>query len=318
MVEITDMNLGEKKYKVVIECATFNQRNYIEDALKGFVMQKTTFPFCAIVIDDCSTDGQQEIIRKYAEQYPDIIKPIFLPFNHFTAKKSKQEYLEPFFMQSEYIAKCEGDDYWTDENKLQIQADFLDADPDCALTYHACKNVFEANYTGLKKTIGQSVEEEYNYTQLLQNYHFQTATIMLRRSVWFNPFFQRCYAIFSGDTVQYFAASQLGTVKGIDKQLSVYRRCNSGISGSIHRGELSFMMFQRWYSIAGICSEEISNQIHKITICSYLYQIHKTSYSNFLKAILKETPNHPGIVFSAVKRIIKSKIKHIISSRNLH
>lgn len=312
------MNPNEKKYKVVIECATFNQRNYIEDALKGFVMQKTTFPFCAVVIDDCSTDGQQEIIRKYAEQYPDIIKPIFLPFNHFTAKKSKKEYLEPFFKQSEYIAKCEGDDYWTDEYKLQKQADFLDAHPDCALTYHACVNKFEDNFEGDKVTFGENVKEEYDYIELLKNYHFQTATIMFRSDVWFHPFFQRCCSILSVDVVQYFAASQLGSIKGINKQLSVYRRCNSGISGSIHQGERSFMMFQRWYSIAGICPEEISNQVHKIMICSYLYQIYKTSCHDFLKAILKEAPNHPSIVFSAVKRIIKSKIKHIIFSRNLH
>ena len=65
-----------QKYKVVIHCSTYNHEKYIEDALKGFIMQKTNFPFCAIVVDDCSTDGTADIVRKYAAKYPDIIKPI--------------------------------------------------------------------------------------------------------------------------------------------------------------------------------------------------------------------------------------------------
>lgn len=299
------------QYKVVIECCTYNQIDYIEDALKGFVMQKTNFPFCAVVIDDCSTDGQQEIIQRYADKYPDIIKPIFLPFNHYSANKSKKTYLEPYFQISEYIAKCEGDDFWTDSNKLQIQADFLDANPACSLTYHACLNQFEEGYSGYNEKFGEIVSEEYDYIALLKNYCFQTATIMLRSKTWFDPFFQRCYNIFSGDTVQYFAASQLGCIKGINRKLSVYRRCNTGISKKIHNHERSFEMFHRWCSIAKICSQDVSCQIHRIMISSYLYQIYRTSFSKFLKASIKEFPSHPDVVYAAIIRIIKSNVKRI-------
>ena len=72
----------DKEYTVLIHCTTYNHGQYIEDALKGFVMQKTNFPFCAIIIDDCSTDNNAEIIKSYAEKYPDIIKPILLGENH--------------------------------------------------------------------------------------------------------------------------------------------------------------------------------------------------------------------------------------------
>lgn len=304
-----------KKYKVVIECSTYNQKEYIAEALDGIIKQNTDFPFCAIVIDDCSTDGQQSIIREYAQKFPDIIIPIFLPYNHFSAKKSKKDYLEPYFKQCEYIAKCEGDDYWTDENKLQIQADFLDANPDCALTYHACCNKFEPNYSGVRQKFGEEVEESYDYIQLLQNYRFQTATIMFRSNVWFHSFFQQCYSIFSGDVVQYFAASQLGSIRGINKKLSVYRRCNSGISKIIHQGKRDVIMFNRWFSIAEICPKKVRRDIHRIMICSYLYEIHKTSLANFFKAAKKEIRIYPEIVFSVIKRIIKSRVKHLIFAK---
>ena len=67
----------EIKPLVAIRCITYNHESYIRDALEGFVMQKTDFPFVAIVHDDASTDGTASIIREYAEKYPDIILPIF-------------------------------------------------------------------------------------------------------------------------------------------------------------------------------------------------------------------------------------------------
>ena len=76
-------------YKVIIKCFTYNHQNYIEDALKGFVMQKTNFPFFAIVVDDFSTDSTVEIIKKYEEQYPNIIKGIYLQENYYSQGKSK-------------------------------------------------------------------------------------------------------------------------------------------------------------------------------------------------------------------------------------
>jgi len=121
---------------VSIRCLVYNHEPFLRQCLDGFVMQQTTFPFEAIIHDDASTDGSASIIREYAEKYPDIIKPIFEAENQWgkgTISKIVNAAIHP---NSKYIAVCEGDDYWTDPHKLQIQVDFLESHPDYALCSH--------------------------------------------------------------------------------------------------------------------------------------------------------------------------------------
>lgn len=120
---------------VCIHCKTYNHERYIEEALKGFVMQKTSFPFVAVVIDDCSIDRTAEIIHKYETSFPDIIKAVYLTENYYSQKKSKQGFLEPYDTQSKYIALCEGDDYWTDPYKLQKQVDYMENNTECGMCF---------------------------------------------------------------------------------------------------------------------------------------------------------------------------------------
>lgn len=130
--------LPQQDYMVVVKCFTYNHGKYIEDTLKGFVMQKTDFPFCALVVDDFSTDDTAQIVRRYEEQYPDIIKGVYLQENYYSQggiKREKTEIVSPWFERCKYIAMCEGDDYWTDPQKLQRQVEFMESHSDYVLTY---------------------------------------------------------------------------------------------------------------------------------------------------------------------------------------
>ena len=124
------------KPEVSICCITYNHEKYIEDALKGFLIQKTDFPFEILIHDDASTDRTAEIIREYEKKYPKIIKPIYQKENQYS---KGIKIVNPTFnfprAKGKYIAMCEGDDYWTDPKKLQIQKDFLDANPDYVICY---------------------------------------------------------------------------------------------------------------------------------------------------------------------------------------
>lgn len=119
-------NRNSEPIMVSISCITYNQSRYIRDCLEGFVMQKTNFRFEAIVHDDASTDGNAEIIKKYADKYPNIIKPIFETENQWSKHDGSLGRIMFPYIRGKYIAWCEGDDYWIDPLKLQKQVDFLE------------------------------------------------------------------------------------------------------------------------------------------------------------------------------------------------
>lgn len=162
-------------YLVNIRCTTYNQASYISDALNGFVMQQTNFPFVAVIVDDASTDGEQEVIRKYVDEHFDHSQEsdfkewetedafwtfaqhienrnchfvvIYLKKNLYGNPK-KKEIIKPY-LQSKYIAICEGDDYWTDPLKLQKQVGFLEEHEEYCMT--ACAFCWVKNGKIIKK-----------------------------------------------------------------------------------------------------------------------------------------------------------------------
>ena len=121
---------------VSISCITYNHINYIEQCLDGFLEQETDYPFEILIHDDCSTDGTTEIIQKYSTKYPDIIKPMYETENQYQQGKPAGSLIWNIpRAKGKYIALCEGDDYWIDENKLQMQVDFLEKNPEYGMCY---------------------------------------------------------------------------------------------------------------------------------------------------------------------------------------
>lgn len=118
-----------------IVCPTYNQEAFIAQALDSFLAQQTDFAFEILVNDDASTDSTARIIAQYVERYPLIIRPFYHAENQFRQGKAC---VPELFMEARgrYIAFCEGDDYWTDPRKLQLQVDFLESHPDYVITYH--------------------------------------------------------------------------------------------------------------------------------------------------------------------------------------
>lgn len=119
--------------KLTVVCPTYNQENYIRRALDGFVSQKTNFRFVALVGDDASTDRTPVIVKEYADKYPEIIKPVLREKN-LGAANNYQDLIKN--IDTEYMAFCEGDDYWTDPGKLQKQVDILDRHRNFAICFH--------------------------------------------------------------------------------------------------------------------------------------------------------------------------------------
>lgn len=126
---------------VSITCTAYNHEKFIRDTIEGFLMQKTTFPFEILIHDDASTDNTAEIIKEYELKYPDLIKPIYQKENQLSKGISIiLNYTLPR-AKGKYIAMCEGDDFWTDPDKLQKQIDFLESNSDYSLCVGGYKSV---------------------------------------------------------------------------------------------------------------------------------------------------------------------------------
>ena len=137
----------ETEIMVSICCLTFNHEKYIRNALDGFVNQKTNFKYEILIHDDCSTDNTPTIIKEYEKRYPKLIKPIYQNVNQF----SKGIHISSTYQfpraKGKYIAMCEGDDYWTDCNKLQLQFDAMEKNKNCTLCTHIVQHIDETgNY----------------------------------------------------------------------------------------------------------------------------------------------------------------------------
>lgn len=215
-------------YKVLIKCCTYNQEQYIEDALKGFVRQKTDFPFCALVIDDHSTDRTAEIVRRYEAQYPDIIKGLYLPYNMY-GKPEKEEYIKPWEEQAQYIAYCEGDDYWIDDNKLQRQVDFLDSHPEYTLCFHNAL-VKSQGHTSPDRLLCNFPTGDIDTVFLFKNGLIPLASVIFRSEMLRSEAYRELKTIGGWGFVLLLTACKTGKVYGLSECLSVYRVNEGGVS----------------------------------------------------------------------------------------
>ena len=178
----------EEPILVAIQCAVYNHEPYLRQCLDGFVMQKTNFRFVAIVHDDVSTDNSAAIIREYAEKYPDIIKPIYEKENQWSKHDgSLERVLDKAFKATcaKYVAWCEGDDYWTDPFKLQKQVDFMEAHPECTVTFHRYDILRQEEQTWRKDACDVYLQPDQSEVQLTIPMYFkhwvsQPCTMMYR------------------------------------------------------------------------------------------------------------------------------------------
>lgn len=131
---------NQPEVMVSICCITYNQKDYIRDALEGFVRQETDFVWEVLIHDDASDDGTADIIREYAARYPDRIFPILQEENQYSRGMTNISGTFNFpRARGRYIAMCEGDDFWTDVHKLQKQVDYMERHPDCSLCFHSAR-----------------------------------------------------------------------------------------------------------------------------------------------------------------------------------
>lgn len=133
----------DQPVKLSICCISFNHANYIAQCLDGFLDQRCDFRVEIVIYDDGSTDQTGAVIQNYATRHPTIFRTILMTDNQFSKG------VNPYFVyvfpaaRGEYIAFCDGDDFWTDPTKLMRQVEVLDSDPEIVLTFGRVRGVDE-------------------------------------------------------------------------------------------------------------------------------------------------------------------------------
>lgn len=238
---------------VSISCITYNHASYIKECIDGFLMQKTNFNFEVLIHDDHSTDGTEEIIKEYAKQYPDIIKPLFEKENQYSLGKPIGSAVWNLpRARGEYIAICEGDDYWTDPYKLQKQVDFLESHPDYGMCYTKVKRFVPKN----NKFIDEWGGPNETMDKLLIENTIPTLTAVFHKAIYYNYLTEihpskRGWLMGDYPTWLYFA--QNSKIKFINETTGVYRICTESASHSndlekIIRFNNSYHDIRTWYN----------------------------------------------------------------------
>jgi glycosyltransferase involved in cell wall biosynthesis len=215
---------------VSICCITYNHARFIRDAIDGFLMQKTDFPVEIIIRDDASTDGTAEIIRRYQEEHPQLIRTIMHTENQFSL--GKRAFPEVFAMaRGKYIALCEGDDYWTDPLKLQKQVNFMEAHPECSVCCHEVEM-----YSDEKQEILGYFPSRQG-TQIFKSDDFYRKSMihtcaMLFKNLPIDDFFKKTNSVKIGDWALQTFLVESGDIGFIDQCMSVYRFHSGGIWNS--------------------------------------------------------------------------------------
>ncbi len=218
------------KPKVSVCLITYAHAHYLDTCLQNILNQEVDFDYEIVIGEDCSPDKTAEIVKRYAEQFPEKIKAFIRPQN----AGAKINFLHCFFeCKGEYIVHIEGDDYWTNPKKLQTQVDFLDANPNASACFHNAEIIFEDGSGFEPQLINQPDQKKWiNSADFLgekETWFMATASVMMRAK-----FAQNLPEWFlkskSGDIPLYVILAEQGPIGYIDKIMSVYRKNEGGMS----------------------------------------------------------------------------------------
>ncbi len=209
-----------KNPKLSVCVITYNHAEFIAKALDSVLMQRASFEYEIVIGDDCSTDGTRETIKEYQRRWPEKVRPLFRDRN-IGMQKNGKETIET--CSGEYVACLEGDDYWTDENKIQMQVDYLDGHSDCAMVHHRVKHIAWPS----RAIIGEFPPPRYrierpNPRELAMCNYVQTCSVMFRRK-WLPSLDEQFQELKLGDWPLCVLLSERGWVGYIDRTMAHYR-----------------------------------------------------------------------------------------------
>lgn len=212
---------------VSVVMITYGHENYISEAIRGVLMQKTDFPVEFIIANDHSPDNSDSVIKELIQNAPENITVKY----HLHEKNIG---MMPNFIwafnqsKGKYVALCEGDDYWTDELKLQKQVDFLEQNEDYSICFHRTDDLLNGELVQLHYTFAGEQERTFTTPNIIKNNIIHTPSAVLRKTEKIPDWFLELQM---GDYPLYLLTSLKGKIKYLPEMMAVYR-AGVGVWGS--------------------------------------------------------------------------------------
>ena len=247
--------------------------------LDGALMQQTSFPFEIVIGDDASTDATPDIIQQYAQQNPGKIRAFLHSENQgpkepreFAGRNNVLQLLKA--CKGEYVAMCEGDDYWTDPLKLQKQVDFLDANPDFAICHHNVTVIYE---DGSAPHLFNNPEQKPVSTieDILEDKWFMATASWLYRNYFLTNDFADWHAkAAAGDWAVIIQLAAHGKIRYLPDIMGVYRKHSAGLSNVHSHDNRNFLKNRReMFENVGKWLENRYNSTIATTLAQYDRQL---------------------------------------------
>jgi len=180
VIEISDSGLLSGKPVLSVFMITYNHEHFIEQAIDSILAQQTDFPFELVIGEDCSTDRTRQIALEYQHKFPEKIRVLYSK-NNVGSSRNVVRTLNA--CRGQYIAICEGDDYWTDPLKLAKQVAWLETHPDSVITYHDTKTISEDNSEVIRENLQAECTRGYSKKPLQIGAHIPTLSLCFRNVI---------------------------------------------------------------------------------------------------------------------------------------
>ena len=234
---LSSQTFEDKIVLVSVAVIAYNVGEYISEALDSILSQEVDFRVEIVVGEDCSTDSTRQILRRYHEKYPDIICVLEHPENLGLTPNSVETQNA---CRGKYIALCDGDDYWTDNNKLKLQIDFLETHPEYSATGHQSHVIYNPKFGKQSHLFRPEMNEDCDLgiPETIRHRKFHTSSLVYRRKYWVEsggipP------SISSNERAIYPMLAIYGKIRYFPESMCVYRLGGSGLSSRITAEELA-------------------------------------------------------------------------------
>lgn len=222
---INDIKLADRK-KISVIVTSYNHERYIQQCIESILMQKGNFNMEIIVGDDCSTDHTITILETYQIKFPQLIR-ILPNLTNLGITKNLKRCFDA--CTGDYIAICEGDDYWIDQNKLQKQMDRLEKEMDLSMCFSEIILYYEEADKFVPHNVVNKVEKGKITTDELIEYNFigNFSCCMYRRDT-ISQLPKGLFDIYTVDWMLNITCGELGDIGYLPDYMSVYRLHNAG------------------------------------------------------------------------------------------